>query len=51
MKDRYEAPVAEVITFKYQEMVTTSSVTCGSTWINIGSSDCMDAEHVVNFAY
>ncbi|MGN1329093.1 MAG: hypothetical protein ACI4V4_05295 [Eubacterium sp.] len=50
MKDLYESPVAEMVTFKYQEMVTTSSGSCGSQWINIGGSDCMDSEIVHNFA-
>lgn len=51
MKKTYETPVAEKVTFQYQEQVTASGTTkdCTSQWTNIGDSTCQDFEQVKNF--
>lgn len=41
MKKNYETPIAEKISFRYQEQVVASN-TCISTWINIGSDACIE---------
>ena len=48
MKRNYETPVAEKVTFQYQEQVTASGQNCTSQWINIGDSSCQDQEFVKN---
>lgn len=51
MKKTYETPVAEKVTFQYQEQVTASGgVNCTNQWTNIGDDTCQDFELVKNFA-
>ena len=49
MKKTYETPVAEKVTFQYQEQVTASGQTCTSQWINTGDNTCKEFELVQNF--
>lgn len=49
MKKTYETPVAEKVTFQYQEQVTASGQTCTSQWTNIGDDTCKEFEQVKNF--
>lgn len=45
MKKTYETPVAEKVTFQYQEQVTASGgQTCTNQWINIGDTTCQKDE-------
>ena len=51
MKRNYETPVAEKVTFQYQEQVTASgATTCTNQWTNIGDDTCNDFEWVKNFS-
>ena len=50
MKKFYETPVAEKVTFQYQEQVTASGATCTNQWTNIGDDTCNDFEWVKNFS-
>lgn len=49
MKEIYEKPVAEKITFSYREQVVAASGDCTSQWINTGDDTCKDSELVKNF--
>ena len=42
MKKVYESPVAEKVTFQYQEQVVASngSEGCTSQWVNYGDGSC-----------
>lgn len=49
MKKNYETPVAEKVTFQYEEQVVASTgEKCISAWLNAGGSSCVegDPEHV-----
>lgn len=48
MKNTYETPTAEKVTFRYQEQVAASG-SCSNHWTNIGDSTCQDFELVKNF--
>lgn len=50
MKKAYVTPTAEKLEFQYEKVVVASNSNCGSAWTDLGGSDCMDAEYVVNFA-
>ena len=49
MKRNYETPVAEKVTFQYQEQVTASGATCTNQWVNIGDTTCNSLEQNKNF--
>ncbi|MGN0792992.1 MAG: hypothetical protein ACI4MG_00790 [Aristaeellaceae bacterium] len=49
MKEIYEKPVAEKITFSYREQVVAASGQCTNQWTNIGDDTCQDFELVKNF--
>lgn len=44
MKKVYESPVAEKVTFQYQEQVVASngSEGCLDQWVNTGAGSCTD---------
>lgn len=48
MKRNYETPVAEKVTFQYQEQVTASGATCTNQWTNLGEATCDSFEWVKN---
>ena len=47
MKERYEKPMAEKITFFYQEQVVAASGTCGSEWTK-ENDNCQEFDQVYN---